>query len=71
MGVLARNVAAAALYSDFGQIPANRRNYVHLLFTDPASCPPRALRAQTVTSIHTADLSGPRANQEALCRARQ
>jgi transcriptional regulator with XRE-family HTH domain len=34
--ILAWNASAAALYTDFAQLPANRRNYVHLLFTDPA-----------------------------------
>jgi MmyB-like transcription regulator ligand binding domain len=36
MDVFAWNVCAAALHSDFAQIPANRRNYVRLLLTDPA-----------------------------------
>lgn len=36
MDVLAWNDAAAALYTDFSAIPPDRRNYVHLLFTDPA-----------------------------------
>ncbi|TWF74572.1 helix-turn-helix protein [Pseudonocardia hierapolitana] len=36
MDVLAWNRAAAALYTDFAAIPAGRRNYVRLLFTDPA-----------------------------------
>jgi len=35
MDVLAWNHAAAALYADFAAIPAGRRNYVRLLFTDP------------------------------------
>ncbi|WP_428957133.1 helix-turn-helix domain-containing protein [Streptomyces sp. cg35] len=35
LDVLAWNPAAAALYTDFSTIPAGRRNYVHLLFTDP------------------------------------
>ncbi len=35
MDILDWNAAAAALYTDFGQLPAARRNYVHLLFTDP------------------------------------
>ncbi|MFF7215163.1 helix-turn-helix domain-containing protein [Streptomyces sp. NPDC008238] len=35
MDVLAWNDAAAALYTDFGQVPPDRRNYVHLLFTHP------------------------------------
>ncbi|MYX33160.1 MULTISPECIES: helix-turn-helix domain-containing protein [unclassified Streptomyces] len=36
MDVLAWNDAAAALYTDFSAIPPEGRNYVHLLFTDPA-----------------------------------
>ncbi|MEU4097290.1 helix-turn-helix transcriptional regulator [Streptomyces sp. NPDC026673] len=36
MDVLAWNTAAAALYTDFSSIPPGRRNYVYLLFTDPA-----------------------------------
>ncbi|MFG2789541.1 helix-turn-helix domain-containing protein [Streptomyces sp. NPDC048419] len=35
MDVLEWNSAAAALYIDFSQLPADRRNYVSLLFTDP------------------------------------
>ncbi|WP_026365347.1 helix-turn-helix domain-containing protein [Promicromonospora sukumoe] len=35
MDVLAWNSAAAALFVDFGAVPAARRNYVHLLFSDP------------------------------------
>ncbi|HXT94139.1 MAG TPA: helix-turn-helix domain-containing protein [Trebonia sp.] len=35
MDILAWNPMAAALYIDFGQFPAGRRNYVHLLFTNP------------------------------------
>ncbi|GGM23115.1 hypothetical protein GCM10010129_79320 [Streptomyces fumigatiscleroticus] len=35
LDVLAWNPAAAALYTDFASLPAARRNYVHLLFTDP------------------------------------
>jgi transcriptional regulator with XRE-family HTH domain len=35
MDILAWNPMAAALYTDFGQYPAGRRNYVRLLFTDP------------------------------------
>jgi transcriptional regulator with XRE-family HTH domain len=41
--ILAWNPSAAALYTDFAQIPSSRRNYVHLLFTDPAF---RALHAE-------------------------
>jgi transcriptional regulator with XRE-family HTH domain len=36
MDILAWNPMAAALYTDFGQYPAGRRNYLRLLFTDPA-----------------------------------
>ncbi|MFF1568199.1 helix-turn-helix domain-containing protein [Streptomyces sp. NPDC058293] len=36
LDVLAWNAAAVALYTDFSAIPAGRRNYVRLLFTDPA-----------------------------------
>jgi transcriptional regulator with XRE-family HTH domain len=35
MDVLAWNPMAAALYTDFGAVPAARRNYVRLMFTDP------------------------------------
>ncbi|SED67624.1 Helix-turn-helix domain-containing protein [Streptomyces sp. Ag109_O5-10] len=35
MDVLAWNPAAAALYTDFGAIPVQQRNYVRLVFTDP------------------------------------
>ncbi|MFD7708790.1 helix-turn-helix domain-containing protein [Streptomyces sp. NPDC059786] len=35
LDILAWNPAAAALYTDFARIPADRRNYVRLLFTDP------------------------------------
>ncbi len=36
LDVLAWNPAAVALYTDFASLPAARRNYVRLLFTDPA-----------------------------------
>jgi transcriptional regulator with XRE-family HTH domain len=36
MDILAWNPLAAALFTDFGQYPAGQRNYVRLLFTDPA-----------------------------------
>jgi hypothetical protein len=36
MDVLAWNRAAGALFTDFAALPAARRNYVSLLFTDPA-----------------------------------
>ncbi|MEO3859522.1 helix-turn-helix domain-containing protein [Acrocarpospora sp. B8E8] len=35
LDILAWNAGAAALFTDFAQIPANQRNYVRLLFTDP------------------------------------
>jgi transcriptional regulator with XRE-family HTH domain len=35
LDILAWNSAAAALYADFAQIPAGRRNYLWLLFTNP------------------------------------
>lgn len=34
--ILAWNPMATALISDFGQIPEDRRNYIRLLFTEPA-----------------------------------
>ncbi|MFB7505897.1 MULTISPECIES: helix-turn-helix domain-containing protein [Streptomyces] len=36
LDVLAWNPAAAALYTDFAAVPADRRNYLRLLFTDAA-----------------------------------
>ncbi|MGI5417496.1 helix-turn-helix domain-containing protein [Actinomadura luteofluorescens] len=36
MDVLAWNRLAAAMITDFGQIPAKHRNYVRILFADPA-----------------------------------
>jgi transcriptional regulator with XRE-family HTH domain len=36
LDILAWNVGASALFTDFAHIPADRRNYVRLLFTDPA-----------------------------------
>ncbi|MEU3854876.1 helix-turn-helix domain-containing protein [Streptomyces sp. NPDC029554] len=36
MDILAWNQAATALYTDFARVPAARRNYVSLMFTDPA-----------------------------------
>ncbi|PSM44743.1 transcriptional regulator [Streptomyces dioscori] len=35
LDILAWNPAAAALYTDFAAVPANRRNYLRLLFTHP------------------------------------
>src|ERR1700704_4286379 len=40
--ILAWNASAAALYTDFAQLPPHRRNYVNLLFTHPGF---RALHA--------------------------
>jgi transcriptional regulator with XRE-family HTH domain len=42
LDILAWNAGATALYTDFARLPARRRNYVRLLFTDPAV---RALHA--------------------------
>jgi transcriptional regulator with XRE-family HTH domain len=36
LDILAWNAGASALFTDFARIPASRRNYVRLLFTDPA-----------------------------------
>ncbi|MEU0525097.1 helix-turn-helix domain-containing protein [Streptomyces niveus] len=36
MDILAWNALAAAMITDFAQIPEKRRNYVRLIFTDPA-----------------------------------
>ncbi|MEU2437456.1 helix-turn-helix domain-containing protein [Streptomyces rubradiris] len=36
LDILAWNQAAVALYTDFSTVPPDRRNYVYLLFTDPA-----------------------------------
>ncbi|WP_331729471.1 helix-turn-helix transcriptional regulator (plasmid) [Streptomyces sp. NBC_00028] len=36
LDILAWNQAAAALYIDFAAVPADRRNYLRLLFTEPA-----------------------------------
>jgi transcriptional regulator with XRE-family HTH domain len=35
MDIVAWNESAAALFTDFARYPANRRNYVYLLFADP------------------------------------
>jgi transcriptional regulator with XRE-family HTH domain len=42
LDILAWNAGATALYTDFARLPARHRNYVRLLFTDPAV---RALHA--------------------------
>lgn len=36
LDILAWDPAAVALYTDFAAVPANRRNYLRLMFTDPA-----------------------------------
>lgn len=36
LDILAWNAGASALFTDFAELPAGRRNYVRLLFTDPA-----------------------------------
>src|SRR5690625_3350629 len=36
MDVLAWNQLAAAMITDFGRVPAKHRNYLRILFTDPA-----------------------------------
>ncbi|MCP2288835.1 helix-turn-helix domain-containing protein [Nocardia amikacinitolerans] len=36
LDILAWNDLAAALITDFAEMPARRRNYVHMVFTDPA-----------------------------------
>ncbi|MEV6766671.1 helix-turn-helix domain-containing protein [Streptomyces sp. NPDC051105] len=36
LDILAWNAAATALYTDFSAVPAARRNYLRLMFTDPA-----------------------------------
>lgn len=50
MDVLAWNPLAAALVADFAQIPAKERNYVRLVFTDPAM---RSLYADWEGVAHT------------------
>jgi transcriptional regulator with XRE-family HTH domain len=51
MDILAWNHPAAALYTDFAQIPARHRNYIRLLFTHPAL---RALHTQWEHDARTA-----------------
>ncbi|SMC47431.1 helix-turn-helix domain-containing protein [Kibdelosporangium aridum] len=51
MDILAWNTPATALYTDFAEIPATRRNYVRLLFTHPAM---RALHMDWEHAAHTA-----------------
>jgi transcriptional regulator with XRE-family HTH domain len=50
MDILAWNPLAAALVTDFAQIPKNQRNYVRLVFTDPTM---RSLYADWDTVAHT------------------
>ncbi|MGW8688551.1 helix-turn-helix transcriptional regulator [Streptomyces sp. NPDC055817] len=50
MDVLAWNSLAAALVTDFGRIPEKQRNYVRIIFTDPAM---RALYADWETVART------------------
>jgi hypothetical protein len=49
--ILAWNAMAAALYTDFARVPPAHRNYVRLLFTDPAM---RALHVDWAGSARTA-----------------
>ena len=50
MDILAWNPLAAALITDFSQIPANKRNYIRLVFADPAM---RSLYADWEAVAHT------------------
>lgn len=50
MDILAWNPLAAALVTDFAHIPAKRRNYIRLVFTDPAM---RSLYANWEAVAHT------------------
>lgn len=50
MDILAWNPLAAALVTDFARLPDNKRNYVRLVFTDPAM---RSLYADWETVAHT------------------
>ncbi|SEF37534.1 Helix-turn-helix domain-containing protein [Amycolatopsis pretoriensis] len=51
LDVVAWNDSAAALFTDFARYPANRRNYVYLLFADPQV---RALHADWDEAARTA-----------------
>jgi transcriptional regulator with XRE-family HTH domain len=51
MRILGWNAAAAALFTDFSRYPAKHRNYVYLLFADPAI---RALHVDWVDAARTA-----------------
>ncbi|WP_410672300.1 helix-turn-helix domain-containing protein [Amycolatopsis sp. cmx-4-68] len=51
LDVVAWNAAAAALFTDFARYPANRRNYVYLLFADPQM---RALHVDWEEAARTA-----------------
>ncbi|WP_328906348.1 helix-turn-helix transcriptional regulator [Streptomyces sp. NBC_00234] len=50
MDILAWNTLGAALVADFGSLPEHRRNYVRLIFTDPAM---RSLYADWETVART------------------
>jgi transcriptional regulator with XRE-family HTH domain len=50
MDILAWNPLAAALITDFAQVPEKKRNYIRLVFTDPAM---RALYADWEFIAHT------------------
>jgi hypothetical protein len=50
MDILAWNPLAASLVTDFSQIPVKKRNYIRLVFTDPAM---RSLYADWETVAHT------------------
>jgi transcriptional regulator with XRE-family HTH domain len=51
LDILAWNAGATALYTDFARIPGRRRNYIRLLFTDPAV---RALHTEWEHDARTA-----------------
>lgn len=64
MDVLAWNPLAAALYTDFGAIPEPSRNYLRLIFTDPAMReriqPWDATARECVTQLHMEVARDPR-----------
>jgi transcriptional regulator with XRE-family HTH domain len=51
MDILAWNPLAVALYTDFANVPSRHRNYIRLLFTDPAM---RRLNAEWDSAARTA-----------------
>ena len=51
LDIVAWNESAAALFTDFARYPANRRNYVYLLFADPSV---RALHTDWEEAARTA-----------------